>query len=107
MSAHSGMEGNERVDELATRFRKWRWRILSQEAPLCVLDNVVVTGNSLEALRQALVGETVQNRHGEEDNSNKNDVETCIELENLTSQELPPPCISPATPVPCRNAGGP
>jgi hypothetical protein len=52
--AHSGVEGNERVDELVKRLRKSAQSLLAQESPLPILSNVTVTTGSLEGLRQAL-----------------------------------------------------
>jgi ribonuclease HI len=54
--AHSGIEGNERVDELVKWHRRSGQSILAQVSPRHIVSNITVTAGSLESLRQALVG---------------------------------------------------
>ncbi|KAF2124483.1 hypothetical protein P153DRAFT_411527 [Dothidotthia symphoricarpi CBS 119687] len=91
--SHSGVEGNERVDELAKQLRRSGQSILAQKSPLRNLSNITVSAGSLESLRQALVENITQTTHGTEGNSNKVDMEASIEFEKLTGQASPPPCI--------------
>ena len=52
--AHSAVEGNERVDKLATGYRRTAQLLIDQEAPGLVVNNVTITPGSLPSLRQAL-----------------------------------------------------
>ena len=59
--AHSSVEGNERVDELARRFRRSAQSILAKEQPGLILNHVTVTPSSAELPRQVLFTELSQN----------------------------------------------
>jgi ribonuclease HI len=52
--AHSSVEGNERVDELAKRFRRAARSILAKEQPELILRYVTISPSSEELLRQVL-----------------------------------------------------
>ncbi|KAF2470842.1 uncharacterized protein BDR25DRAFT_354751 [Lindgomyces ingoldianus] len=52
--AHSAVEGNERVDELAKRFRRAARSILAKEQPDLILRHVTIITTSEELLRQDL-----------------------------------------------------
>jgi ribonuclease HI len=56
--AHSDVEGNNLVDELATRVRRSAQYLLAQEAPGLEIDQVTTPG-SLHSLHQALLGDIV------------------------------------------------
>jgi ribonuclease HI len=59
---HSSVEGNERVDELAKRFRRSAQSILDKEQPDLIMHHVSITSTSTELLRQDLVSHLAQNR---------------------------------------------
>lgn len=67
--AHSSVEGNERVDELAKRFRRSAQSILAKEQPDLILHHVSITPSSAELLRQVLFTKLIQNK--------KNNTEGC------------------------------
>jgi hypothetical protein len=67
--SHSGVEGNERVDELFKRLRRSGQAVLAHKSTIPILSNVTVTAGSLDSLRQALVGNTTQTTHNTGNNS--------------------------------------
>jgi ribonuclease HI len=53
--AHSSVEGNERVDELAKRYRRSAQSILARDRPDLILHHVTIAPSSTEIFRQLLL----------------------------------------------------
>jgi hypothetical protein len=89
--SHSGVEGNERVDELVKRFRRSGQAILAPHSSLPILSNITVMAGSLDSLRQALLEIKPQITHGTEGNGDTAEMEASVVFQELTDRACSPP----------------